>query len=146
MIRKIRPDDRNGYIEMADAFYNSDAVSHPIPMEYHIRNFEEMIKSDLYLVGYIFEMNGETAGFCVTSKTYSPEAGGMCLWVEDLYVKPQFRSMGLGKELFERIEADYGEKLSRIRLEVDEDNHGAISLYERIGFKRLPYGQMVKDF
>ncbi|NLZ46128.1 MAG: GNAT family N-acetyltransferase [Clostridiales bacterium] len=117
----------------------------PIPISYHENNFNEMMNSDVYLSGYIFEHEGEIAGFAVTSKMYSAEVGGICVWVEDVYIKNEFRSHGLGRELFQLIE-EQSPKLSRIRLEVEEGNARAISLYEKLGFKRLPYNQMIKDF
>ena len=144
MIRKIKPDDKDIYLKMATEFYNSEAVMKPIPLSYHENNFEQMMSSDVYLVGYIFEYYGEVAGFAVTSKTFSPEVGGICIWVEDVYIRSAFRSRGLGRELFELIEKE-GQP-ARIRLEVEQTNIRAISLYENLGFERLPYSQMVKDF
>ena len=35
------------------------------------------------------------------------------------------------------------ENISRLRIEVESDNDGARRLYERMGFKLLPYLQMV---
>ena len=34
----------------------------------------------------------------------------------------------------------------RLRLEVEEDNIRAISLYRKIGYEKLDYMQMIKDF
>ena len=93
----------------------------------------------------MFEYEGQPAGFGVTAKTYSPEAGGIVIWVEDLYIRPQFRSKGLGRLLFEELERNGDPRLKRIRLEVEEGNIKAISLYKRLGFRHLPYGQMVKE-
>lgn len=146
MIRKFTADDRQLFIDMADEFYHSPAVMHPIPKSHHEAAFDEIMKSDVYLSGYMFEYDGAPAGYCVTAKTYSPEAGGIVLWVEDLYVREAFRSKGLGRQFFEEIEKNKDVRLRRIRLEVEEDNVKAISLYERLGFKRLPYGQMIKEF
>ena len=37
MIRNIRPEDREAYLAMSDAFYHSEAVLHPVPLEVQAR-------------------------------------------------------------------------------------------------------------
>ena len=145
MIRRFKDTDREIFIEMAEEFYSSPAVLHSIPISRHSDTFDEIIKGGCYLDGYMFEYEGQPAGFGVTAKTYSPEAGGIVIWVEDLYIRPQFRSKGLGRLLFEELERNGDPRLKRIRLEVEEGNIKAISLYKRLGFRHLPYGQMVKE-
>ena len=145
-IRKFKPSDKELFITMADEFYHSPAVLHPVPIQTHENIFNEIMRSDCYLCGYIFELAGEPAGYAVTAKSFSTEAGGVVIWIEDVYIRPQFRSKGLGKMLFEELEKNSDPKLKRLRLEVEEDNVRAVSLYENLGFKRLPYSQMIKDF
>ena len=48
--------DREEFLEMSHAFYKSDAVLHEIDESCHIHAFEEMMKSDLYLMGYILSL------------------------------------------------------------------------------------------
>ena len=55
MIRKIKPTDRDFYINSVKAFYSSDAVLHDIPTEYITKTFDELMKSDTYIECYIFE-------------------------------------------------------------------------------------------
>lgn len=146
MLRKIAASDRDEFVKMADEFYHTDAVMKPVPVSHHEKAFDEMMRSSDYLNGYIFEYDGETAGFCVTAKTYSQEAGGIVIWIEDLYIRPQFRSKGLGTQIFKEVEQNGDPNLKRIRLEVEEDNERAVALYSRLGFKKIPYGGMYKEF
>ena len=55
MIRKINENDRDAFMAMTEDFYNSDAVYYRIPKEYRERTFEELMRSDVYLQGFIFE-------------------------------------------------------------------------------------------
>ncbi len=146
MVRKITQNDRQLFIELAEDFYNSPAVLEPVPLKNHTDTFDEMIRSDCYLDGYIFEHEKKSAGYGLIAKTYSQEAGGIVLWIEEIYIRPEFRSMGLGRELFEQIENNRSKNIKRIRLEVEPENKRAVSLYKRLGYENLDYNQMFKDF
>lgn len=145
MIRKLTADDKEIYIGMAEEFYHSDAVLAPIPRTFIERTVEEALRSDTYAEIFLFEYEGETAGYALIAKTFSQEAGGMVWWIEEVYIRELFRSKGLGREFFEYIENRKDEGVARLRLEVEEENIRAVSLYERLGYKVLDYMQMVKD-
>lgn len=145
MIRKFTENDKAIYLEMAKEFYHSDAVLHPVPDSYLERTMEEALRSDTYVQLYIFESDGEDAGYAMTAKTFSQEVGGYVLWIEEVYIREAFRSKGLGREFFAYVEEQRKSGVSRIRLEVERDNTRAISLYERLGYEVLEYVQMVKD-
>ena len=142
MLRKITPNDRETYIALSEEFYSSDAVSHSIPVEFHEDSFDELMRSDEYIECFIFEHEGETAGYALIAKTFSPEAGGVVVWIEELYVREGFRGKGLGKAFFAYMEQNYN--VSRYRLEVEPDNVRAKKLYSALGYKKLPYEQMIK--
>ena len=145
MIRKIKKADKSFYLDMAKKFYCSDAVDHNIP-ETHINNtFNELMRSDKYLVGYFMEYENNIAGYALLAKMFSQEAGGIVLWIDELYVKPEYRCHGLGHEFFSYFNYNITDKVKRIRLEVENSNQKAISLYKRLGLKELPYSQMIKD-
>ncbi|MCQ2480168.1 MAG: GNAT family N-acetyltransferase, partial [Clostridia bacterium] len=75
----------------------------------------------------------------------SQEAGGMVCWIEELYVKEEYRNNGIGKEFFDFIKREIEPKCKRIRLEVEDYNIGAKRLYSSLGFEMLPYEQMIKE-
>lgn len=144
MIREIEIDDKKIYIEMAEEFYHSEAVSHAVPTEHFENAFDHMVNDGTYYRGYMFEHDCVTCGFCAVSITYSQEAGGQVIWIEDLYIRPEYRGKGIGSKLFERISRDFPDA-ARYRLEITETNKDARRLYERMGFEVLPYVQMVKE-
>lgn len=144
MIRKFVPEDREDYIRFSTEFYNSSAVDKPVPREYFEQGFDEMMRSDVYVQGYMLVCDGNNVGYCVTMKTYSVEAGGITIWIDELFVLEEYRSKGLGRELFKYIEENGDKKLRRIRLEVELENGRAISLYKKMGFEPAPYDGMWK--
>ena len=145
MIRKLTENDRELYLEMAREFYHSPAVLHPVPDAYFERTVDEALRGETYAGIYILEEDGKPAGYGLTAKTFSQEAGGYVIWVEELYIRQEFRSRGLGGAFFRWLEENKGDEVKRLRLEVEEDNTRAIALYERLGYEVLDYRQMVKD-
>ena len=93
-----------------------------------------------------FEENGTAIGYSMLAISYSTEFGGICVWIEDLYMKPQYRGKGVGTAFFAFLESEYGKKAVRFRLEVEGGNAGAIAMYKKSGFSVTPYVQMTKEF
>ena len=67
--------------------------------------------------------------------TISTAEGGPACWLEDMVVRPDRRSSGLGSRLLQHA-IDYARShgFTRITLLTDKVNSGAIRLYERHGF------------
>lgn len=145
MIRKLTSDDRKLYMKMAREFYHSDAVLHPVPDEYLERTADEALRSEQYVEIFLFEYEGKPAGYGMIAKTFSQEAGGAVWWIEEVYIREEFRSRGLGREFFRYLEDHMPDQVRRLRLEVEADNTRAASLYKRLGYEVLDYVQMVKD-
>lgn len=143
MFRRITENDWVLYRKYADAFYHTDAVNAPVPTENYRVTFDEMMKCDTYVRGYIFEYESVPCGFALLSKTFSQEAGGISITIEEIYIEPEYRSKGLATEFFEWLKSE--SCAMRLRLEVEDYNKGAMRLYERMGFELLPYLQMVID-
>ena len=95
-----------------------------------------------YLEGYIFERDEVVLGYAMVAKSFSTEFGKPCMWIEDLYFKPEYRGQGLGQAFFRYIDETYPNVV--LRLEVEEENERAIHVYEKNGFAVLPYMEMKK--
>ena len=145
MIRPITKADRNTFIIFSKAFYSSTAVCHTIPQAYHLKTFEHLMESNTYAQGYIIEYANKPVGYALTAKTFSQEAGGYVIWIEELFILPPYRNKGLGTEFFQFVKQHLEPPVARIRLEVGPTNTAAIRLYEKMGFQVLPYTQMTKE-
>ncbi len=143
MFRKIEKQDKDFYINAVKDFYTSDAVVHNIPESYIEKTFDELMCSDNYASAYIIEKDGERAGYALLAKTFSQEAGGNVVWLEEIYILPQFRSCGLGGEFLSFLKEKVN--VSRVRLELSKSNSRAMEVYKRHGFEILEYNQMIYE-
>ena len=144
MFRPITAPDERIYLQMADAFYHSEAVAHPVPPQHYARTFQALMAGTPFAACYIFELEDRIAGYALLALTWSQEAGGLTVWVDELFVLPQFRGRGLGRAFFDALPTLYP-SAARFRLEIEPDNHRAEALYRRMGYDFLPYRQMIVD-
>lgn len=141
-IRMMMREDKNVVFEMMQVFYASPAVLSNGSTEIFENDIENCVNDSPYLEGYIFEEDGEIQGYAMVAKSYSTEFGRPCMWIEDLYIKEQFRGMGIGSRFFKHLDEKY--KGVIFRLEVEEENEKAIKVYEKCGYDVLPYMEMKK--
>lgn len=142
-IRKLKKEDEELFLSFLHKFYHSEAVLHPTDRQLHLNIFNEIIRSDTYLLCYVFSLDGEDVGYALLSKSFCPEVGGSIVWIEQLYINEEHRGKGIAGKFLSFIEKEFSP--DRIRLEVEEDNENAIRLYKKNGYRFLPYLQMVKD-
>lgn len=144
-IRPIRADDRAYFIDMVHAFYRSPAVCHEIPAQNAARTFELLMHGSPYADCLIAEDDaGARCGYCLLALTWSNEAGGLCVWLEEILVEERMRGQGVGSRFIAAVHEKYN-TAARYRLEVTDDNPRAAALYHIRGFEDLPYRQMILD-
>lgn len=84
--------------------------------------------------GDIAEYNGVSAGFSLWFYTFSSFRGRHGIWIEDLYVRENFRGKGIGGALLHKIARRCAEeKLGRLEWSVLDWNKNAIRFYESTG-------------
>jgi len=86
----------------------------------------------------IAEHNGNPAGFAFYFFNYSTWMGRPGLYLEDLFVLPEFRGFGIGKALLQRVAAVAVEnRCPRLQWEVLDWNTPAIDFYAAMGAEFL---------
>ena len=142
IIRCMEEQDRSQVLEMMRVFYASPAVLSSGSEEIFEADVNACISGSPYLEGYIFENAEQILGYCMVAKSFSTEFGKPCMWIEDIYVKDEYRCLGIGSRFLKFIENKYPEAI--LRLEVEEDNHRALHVYQKCGFEVIPYMEMKK--
>lgn len=144
LIRKMEIEDTEAVLAMMRVFYDSPAVFHTSSDAVLRKDIEDCI-SDLPLIdGFVFVVEGVIAGYAMTALNYTTEYGGISVWLEDLYIKPEFRRRGIATEFFTFMEQQYPQAV-RFKIEVETENEGAIATYKKNGYGVSPYIEMTKE-
>ena len=79
--------------------------------------------------------DGETVGFALFFHNFSTFLGRAGIYLEDLYVRPEYRGQGIGTELLRAMmDALEREGVRQVSLSVQKGNP-AVRLYRRVGFR-----------
>ena len=95
MIRRYEASDRRTVTEMLDEFYHSPAVLHPIPRAHFEKTLNAAEAGNPCVRLYLIENGGQTAGYALLALTFSNEAGGDVVWLDEIYIRPEFQGKGL---------------------------------------------------
>jgi GNAT superfamily N-acetyltransferase len=86
----------------------------------------------------IAEFGGAPAGFSLWYYTFSSFRGRHGIWIEDLYVRENFRGKGIGGALLHRIARRCAEeRLGRLEWSVLDWNENAIRFYRSVGARLM---------
>ena len=83
---------------------------------------------------HVVENDDSVIGFALWFLTYSTFEGATGIYLEDLFVHPEFRGLGIGKALLQEVAAIAVEKnCPRLQWEVLDWNTPAIDFYSAMG-------------
>ncbi|MPM15793.1 hypothetical protein SDC9_62165 [bioreactor metagenome] len=87
------------------------------------------------MIGYQDEV---PAGFALFFHNFSTFKGRACLYLEDIFISPQFRGKGYGKRLFNELASIAVERnCDRFDWAVLDWNQPAIGFYKSLGAKAM---------
>lgn len=133
VIRKAIPNDISTIIELIKELAEYEKLSHlVITSEDGLK--QSLFGEDKFVEVYIAEYDGMVAGQALFFRNYSTFLGKPGIYLEDLYVKPEYRGKGIGKALLMKIisiakERNYG----RVEWSVLDWNKPAIDFYNSLG-------------
>ena len=142
-IRKMMEADREAVMDMMRVFYHSPAVWTNGSEEIYANDITACVSENPYAQGFIFAKEEDISGYGMIAKSFSTEFGKPCIWIEDLYLKEEYRGKGIGSSFFQYLEQEYPQTI--MRLEVEEENKRAIAVYHKNGYETLPYMEMKKE-
>ena len=108
-------------------------------IELHRDTVEQGVKSVLADAGkgcyYVAEINDEVVGSLLTTYEWSDWRSGTILWIQSVYVLPEFRRKGVYRNLYSHLKKMVltDESLNGIRLYADKTNKTAHKTYRKLG-------------
>jgi GNAT superfamily N-acetyltransferase len=86
---------------------------------------------------WLIQQESEVIGYLILTLGYSVEYRGRDAFIDEFYLRPQYRKQGIGtKTLAFAEDACRVLGVQAIHLEVDFDNPDAHRLYDKIGYQR----------
>ncbi|MDO4478585.1 MAG: GNAT family N-acetyltransferase [Lachnospiraceae bacterium] len=145
IIRKMKPEDHDKVLAMMRVFYDSPALIHKSSNKVLEADIAACLDENMPLLdGYIFEEADRIIGYAMASLNFTTEYGGVCVWVEDLYLEEDCRHKGYGSAFFKFLEATYPQAV-RFKLEVEQENENAVATYRKNGYQVSDYFLMTKE-
>lgn len=101
------------------------------------------LKQDLFgprprLQAFLAEWDGHAAGYTLVFETYSSFLALPTLYLEDLFVSPDYQGRGIGAALFKAMVREaHARGCGRMEWSVLDWNQHAVGFYERFGARRL---------
>lgn len=131
-IRPVRPGDEVEITAMVYELAEFENLTHECHMT-ETRMAEALFGDQPVAHGFLAEVDGQPAGIAVWFVTFSTwEGPGM--YLEDLYIRPQFRRLGLARALLSTLARVCVEKgYTRLSWAVLDWNVNAIGLYDSVG-------------
>ncbi len=137
-IREARPADAALIFDLVRELAEYEKLSHAVDAT------PDMIAGALFgvtprLFCDIAEWQGQPAGLAIWFLNFSTFRGRHGIYLEDLFVRPQYRGKGLGKALMARLAARCVEQgYARFEWSVLDWNAPSIAFYQSIGADVLP--------
>lgn len=97
---------------------------------------------------YLAEVNGTIGGQLMITYEWSDWRNGNLWWIQSVYVKQEFRRMGVFRALFRYLEelARSQKDVRALRLYMHADNSDARRSYENLGMHRTRYEVFELEF
>jgi ribosomal protein S18 acetylase RimI-like enzyme len=129
-----RPAEAERLVPLLREFYEYDHIAFDEP---EARRALAQLLSDARLGRvYLIEASGELAGYLVLTFGFSLEFKGRDAFVDELFLRAEFRGRGIGTRALSVAEgACRAEGVRALHLEVERANTGAQEVYRRAGFK-----------
>ncbi len=136
-IRKATRDDATIVLELVDALAAYEKLDPPDAAA-KIRLINDMTGPQPRIDAYIAEIDGRGVGYAFVLETYSSFLALPTLYLEDLFVLPEYRSRKVGYALFTAmVEEAYRRDCGRMEWTVLDWNQLAIGFYNRLGAKHM---------
>lgn len=134
--RPIRDSEEEIVSQLIESLYNEDPGI-KLMTEDKIRNtFDKLRLTPELGTILVIETDNNIAGYSILINFWSNEFGGNILFIDELYIKKEFRGQGIGTNFIKHLKDTKYNNAVALQLHVTPNNPGARKLYESLGFHR----------
>lgn len=144
IIRDARPDDHSLIVDFNDRLA-TESEGKSLDQAVLTRGVERALNSPEMCRYFMAEVNGEVVGQTMITLELTDWRDGVLWWLQSVYVRPEFRKLGVFKALFQHIArlAQESPDVRGLRLYVEQGNSRAQRVYEQMGMH--PAGYLVYE-
>lgn len=136
-IRRATAADAETFLALVDALADYEKLDRPTP-EARARLSRDAFGPNPRIEAWLAEDNEHAIGYAITFETYSSFLALPTLYLEDLFILPEYRKRKAGWSMFRTLAAEAVRRgCGRMEWAVLDWNQLAIDFYERLGAKRL---------
>ena len=107
-------------------------------------SFSALLEDDALGRVWVVYCDSQPAGYVVLTVRFAMEYGGLDGYIDDLFIRPDYRGRGLGRAALDALVAECGRRgVLALHVEVGRDNEVAQTLYRSYGLKPYDDGRQV---
>jgi GNAT superfamily N-acetyltransferase len=150
IIQRVRKGDEKSFLSLINALADYEKLKRP-SYSAQRRLIRDGFGKKKRFNGYLAFVENKAVGYAITLETYSSFLALPTLYLEDIFILPEYRSHGIGRKMFKLCLSDAKKRgCGRMEWVVLDWNKPAIKFYDKIGADHLKewftYRISQKDF
>jgi ribosomal protein S18 acetylase RimI-like enzyme len=131
-IRPAAEADIDVLVDLMRDFYAESGF--PLDGPWAAQSFADLLADPARGAIWLIDVDGSPVGHVVLSVRYAMEYGGLCGYIDDLFVRVEYRRRGAATIGVEALVAECRRRgCKALQVEVDPANAAAIGVYQRFG-------------
>ncbi len=137
-IRPATPEDVPVLFDLICALAKYEQLSHLVTGSAELLR-QHLFGPEAFVAALVAEVEGQVVGFALYFRNFSTFLTQPGIYLEDLFVLPEFRGRGIGKALLARVAQEaVAQGCGRLEWMVLDWNQPAMEFYRRLGAKQHP--------
>ncbi len=127
-------EDSATILQMMEEFYAID--NYPFDKDRNKKNLEKLFNDNHFGKLWIIDVDSTVVGYICATFGFSFEYGGRDAFIDEFFIKSDFRDQGIGRQAMEFVEQELTKLgIEAIHLEVERHNEKGNRLYVKQGYK-----------
>jgi GNAT superfamily N-acetyltransferase len=144
VVRRAVETDAQAILTLIDALADYEKLRRPAP-EARERLIRDLFGTTPRIEGLLAFVDGQPVGYAIIFETYSTFLASPTLYLEDLFVLPEYRGRKAGYALFDEVKREAVRRsCGRIEWTVLDWNQLAIDFYKRLGGEHMKQWQLYR--